>query len=682
MEIQPSEGPPEAALSLLLLLVGAAFAGAAEPDSAARPLSPHAVMRNVGLGDVTWTHGFWAKEFERCRRDMLPAMEQIMVGTEPSQFLHNFRIAAGLEEGRHRGAAWNDGELYKWLEAAAAVHAVTKDRDLDRRMDEIIRVLARAQRADGYLHTPVLIKQRQGNPDARPFQDRLNFEMYNFGHLLTAACVHHRATGKRNLLDVAVKAADYLDAVFRHPTPELARHAVCPSHYMGMVDLYRTTRDAKYLRLAETFVNLRDLAEGGTDDNQDRIPFRKQTEAVGHAVRANYLYAGVADLYTETGDRTLLEPLLKIWENVVFQKMYVTGACGALYDGASPDGVRDQKQIARTHQAYGRNYQLPNLTAHNETCASIGNLLWNWRMLEITGEARYADVLERVLHNAILAGVGLDGRSFFYTNPLQRLDRMPTELRWSRTRQPFLSSFCCPPNVVRTLAEAGTYAYSRSEDAVWVHLYGGSVLDTSLREGERFCLQQETDYPWDGRVRLKVDACPARPVTLRLRIPGWAKGAALSVNGSAEQPSPEPGRYVALKRTWSVGDVVELILPLRPRLIEAHPLVEETRNQVAVQRGPLVYCLESCDLAKGVSITDVVLPRGIELRARHEAGLLGGVTVLEGEAETRMEPAWGKELYREWTPAPRRPVALKLIPYHVWGNRGPSEMTVWMPLGR
>ena len=280
----------------------------------------------VGIAEARWTTGFWADWFETCRTATVPAMGRLMAGTELSQFLHNFRIAAGQAEGKHRGPPWNDGDFYKWLEAAAAVYAVTRDPALDRQLDDAIAVIAKAQRADGYLHTPVLIAHRNGDAAATPFRDRLNFEMYNFGHLFTVACVHHRATGKRSLLDVAVKAADFLCRAFEDPTPELARNAVCPSHYMGTVELYRTTGDRKYLRLVAKFLDLRDVAAGGTDDNQDRVPFRKQTEAVGHAVRANYLYAGAADVYTETGNETLFAPLRPIWASAVGRKMYVTGA--------------------------------------------------------------------------------------------------------------------------------------------------------------------------------------------------------------------------------------------------------------------------------------------------------------------------------------------------------------------
>jgi DUF1680 family protein len=682
-------------LSVLALLASAAWLAGGNSARPADPrpartdrgltdtsASPHVAVRSIGLGEARWTGGLWQARFDACRAGTVPHLWRIISGTERSQFLHNFRVAAGLAEGRHRGAAFNDGETYKWLEAAAAIHAATGDPALLAHMDEAIRVIAAAQRADGYLFTPVLIRQRQGDPDARPLQNRLSFEVYNLGHLMTAACVHHRATGRDDLLAVARKAADFLDRAFAEPTPELARNAVCPSHYMGTVELYRTTRDRRYLDLAGRLLDMREMVRDGTDDNQDRVPFRRQTRAAGHAVRANYLYAGAADLYAETGDQTLLRPLESIWENVVNEKMYVTGACGALYDGASPEGSRDQSQIARVHQAYGRDYQLPNSTAHNETCAGVGNALWNWRMLHLTGEAKYADVLELVLYNAALAGVSLDGTAFFYTNTLRQLDRMPAELRWSRTRQPYISSFCCPPNLARTIAEAANYAYGKSDRAVWVHLYGAGELSTDLNGGPRVRLTQATDYPWDGRVRITVGVDRPATFAVRLRIPGWARGAAVAVNGAPDAGPVAPGTYHELRREWAAGDVIELTLPLRPHLIEANPLVEEARNQVAVKRGPLVYCLESTDLPAGVTVQDVVIPTGIELRPRYAADLLGGVTVLEGAARAAPAPAWPRALYREFTPAAAKPVPIRLIPYYAWGNRGRSEMSVWLPLDR
>ena len=643
-------------------------------------MSRFAKVRSVGLAESCWTEGFWADRFATCRTSMVPVMGDLMAGTERTQFLENFRVAAGLAEGRHRGPAWNDGDFYKWLEAAAAVFAIDRDPDLDRRMDEAIRIIGLAQRPDGYIHTPVLIAGRRGDPGARPLADRLDFEAYNLGHLLTAGCVHRRATGKDSLLRIAIKAADYLDAVFRDPTPELARNAVCPAHYMGVVELFRETGDPKYRDLARKLIDIRALVEDGTDDNQDRIPFRDQRVAAGHAVRANYLYAGVADVVLETGDPTLLAPLRSIWSDVVRRKLFVTGACGALFDGASPDGSKDQGTITRVHQAYGRDYQLPQSTAHNETCAAIGNVLWNARMLRLEGEAKYADVLELSLLNATLAGISIDGTRFFYTNTLRQLDPMPTPLRWSRERQPFISCFCCPPNAVRTIAEAASHAYGVSEDdAAWVHLYGGSTLDTEVGGG-RFRLRQETDYPWDGRVRIAIEAAPDRPIAVRLRVPGWARGARLSLNGSADRRDLETCSYAELRRTWSIGDVVELDLPMPAQLIEANPLVEEARNQVAVRRGPVVYCLESIDLDGMAKVQEVAIPREIALTHRFDPGLLGGVAVLEGRAEVRVEAVWSEALYRELSDAASRPIPIRLIPYFAWGNRGPSEMTVWMPL--
>jgi DUF1680 family protein len=336
-------------ISFVLLLVTAAG-----PVTAQRPAppagrgltdtsaSPHVKLRSVGLGESRWTRGFWADRFTTCARESLPHLWWYLAGAEHGHSYRNFLIAAGKSEGRHRGPAFSDGDIYRWLEAAAALYAVTRDRELDRLMDQVITTVRQAQRADGYLHTPTLIRRRNGDPDATPFESPLGFETYNLGHLLTAACVHQRATGKTTLLVVARKAADFLDAAFKEPTQRLARFAVCPSHYMGMVELYRTTREPRYLALASKLLAMRDLVPDGTDDNQDRIPFRKQTQAVGHAVRANYLYAGAADLYAETGDRTLLPPLLAVWDDLVSTKLYVTGGCGALYDGASPNGAKNQ----------------------------------------------------------------------------------------------------------------------------------------------------------------------------------------------------------------------------------------------------------------------------------------------------------------------------------------------------
>jgi DUF1680 family protein len=505
--------------------------------------------------------------------------------------------------------------------------------------------------------------------------------MYNLGHLFTTACVHYRATGRTNLLVIAIKAADFLDRSFSNATPESARSPVCPSHYMGLVDLYHTTGELRYLALTKKLFALRSEVKDGGDDNQDRIPFDNQTTAVGHAVRANYLYASAADLFMETGDKTFWKPLEPIWTNVVEEKMYITGGCGALYDGASPDAAKDQRNITKVHQSYGRNYELPNTTAHNETCANIGNAMWNWRMFLATSEARFMDVVELELYNSVLSGVGLDGTNFFYTNPLRVTDPLPTELRWSRTRVPFVSSFCCPPNLVRTIAESADYAYAKSGDAIWINLYGGSALETKLADGHTVKLAQETEYPWNGRVRIRIAETGTHEFALKLRIPGWAKSASVRINGRPADTPATAGIYFEIRRAWQPGDFVDLDLPMPAQLMAANPLVEETLNQVAVKRGPIVYCLESPDLPHGTRVLDVSVPPNVELTARYDQRLLGGIVVIEGKALSHPNENWNGQLYREFHANGTQPVNLRLIPYFAWANRGHSEMTVWMPGG-
>lgn len=660
--------------SLLALSLTASLAVAATP-----PPRPFATAQPLPLASVRWTSGFWFDRFELCRTNMLPSMGRLMEGTNYTQFLRNFEIAAGLTEGRYRGAPFNDGELYKLMQAASAVYAVAPSDYFRRNLDRAIEIIAQAQREDGYIHTPTLVKLRNGDTNAVPFQDRNNFEMYNLGHLFTAACIHHQATGETNFLAVAIKAADFLCRAFADTTPEAARSSVCPSHYMGIIDLYRETGDPRYLELAKKFFSLRSEIKDGGDDNQDRIPFEQQANAMGHAVRANYLYAGATDLFMETGDTNLWHPLEPIWHNLTEQKMYITGGCGALYDGASPYGAKDQKHITRTHQAYGHDYELPNTTAHNETCANIGNAMWNWRMFLATGEARFMDVAELALYNSVLSGMSLDGTNFFYVNPLRTTDPLPVELRWQHWRVPYVSSFCCPPNLVRTIAGSAQFAYAKSAGTIWVNLYGASDLDTELPSGT-VKLTQETEYPWNGRIRIKIKAAPETEFTLKLRIPGWARTASVRINHRPPDKAAKLSSYHELRRVWKSGDIVDLDLPMDAELIEANPLVEETLGQVAVKRGPVVYCLESVDLPKGVKPLDVSISPDTKFSARYDRRLLDGVVVLEGQALARPSASWNGRLYRELQPTKSTAIKLRLIPYCVWANRGPSEMSVWLPL--
>ncbi|MBN2593420.1 MAG: glycoside hydrolase family 127 protein, partial [Sedimentisphaerales bacterium] len=642
--------------------------------------SPYVKFRSIDIDSVQWTDGFWADRLKWCHEIVIPNMWRLLQDPNVSHAYDNFLVAAGLKEGRHKGPKWHDGDFYKWLEAASFVYAVTRNEELNRQMDRIIDVIGKAQREDGYIHTPVIISEQQQLSQTGEFKNRLDFETYNMGHLMTCACIHYRSTGKDSLLNIAKKAADFLYKTYKESPRNLANNAICPSHYMGVTELYRTVDDPRYLELAKGLIEIRDLVEDGTDHNQDRIPFRQQNQAVGHAVRANYLYAGVADVYAETGDKSLLNALEKIWQDVAYRKMYVTGATGALYDGASPDGSKSHSSIQLVHQAYGRAYQLPNITAYNESCAAVGFALWNWRMLAITAQARFADLLELSLYNSILGSISLDGRKFFYTNPLRRVDELPFELRWSRRREPYISCFCCPPNIVRTLAEVSAYAYSMSDEGIWINLYGSNVLNTHLADGSALRLRQKTDYPWDGTINITLEDTPEKKFSFFLRIPGWAKNAIVTINDEIAGKNLQSSQYYEIQRIWSAKDRIKLVLPMPAQLIEAHPLVEEARYQTAIRRGTIVYCLESTDLPEDVSISDVSIPSDIVLHSRYDRELLGGIVALNGKARIHPAGNWDNTLYRPMDRGKNRDVDLRLIPYYAWDNRGDSEMTVWMPL--
>ncbi|MDB4919576.1 MAG: ATP-binding protein [Mucilaginibacter sp.] len=646
--------------------------------------SPFAKLSSVNMDEVIWTKGFWADRFKVCRDSMLPNLWKIYTDPTMGHATQNFEIAAGLDTGTHVGPPFQDGDFYKLFEGVAAMYAVTRDQKLDALMDKTIALFAKAQRPDGYIHTPTLIDERYHPNSSKAFGDRLNFETYNLGHLMTAACVHYRATGKRSFLNIAIKATDYLYRFYKTASPELARNAICPSHYMGVVEMYRTTHDPKYLELAKNLIDIRGLMKDGTDDNQDRIPFRQQTQAVGHAVRANYLYAGAADVYAETGDPTLMHTLNLVWDDVVNRKMYVTGGCGALYDGASPDGtsylLKDVKEI---HQAYGRDYQLPNLTAHNETCASVGNVLWNWRMLQLTGDAKFADIMELTLYNGMLSGISLNGKNFFYANPLSVADDLPFQQRWSKDRVSYIAySDCCPPNVIRTIAEVGDYAYSIGDKGVWVNLYGGNNLSTNLKDGSKIKLSQQTDYPWNGKISIRINEAPSKPFSVLLRIPGWCTtGAQVTVNGKPVHICLIPGEYAELNRKWHISDKIELWLPMPVKMVEANPLVEEARNQVAVKCGPIVYCMESAGVPKGtklfnlsLSVKGILTPQKIVIDNSDLVALTGKASLEDTN--------WKDKLYHEVSAKAPRSVNIQLIPYFAWDNRGKGEMETWIPFSR
>ncbi|MBN8686502.1 MAG: glycoside hydrolase family 127 protein [Chitinophagales bacterium] len=659
---------------ILLLLVVTGFTQQGLVNTQA---SPKANLTSVGMSDVQWTKGFWAERFTVCRDAMLPQLWKTYTSKEICYSFQNFRVAAGLDTGRFRGPSFHDGDFYKTLEAVAAMYAKTKSPELDKMMDEAIDVIGKAQKADGYIYTRNIIEQKKSGKE-KMFDDQLSFEAYNFGHLMTAACVHHRATGKNSLLTIAKKAADFLIGFYAAATPEQARNAICPSHYMGLTELYRTTGEKKYLDLVIHLINIRGTVEG-TDDNSDRAPFRKMMKVAGHAVRANYLFAGVADVYAETGDDSLLATLDRMWDNVVNTKMYITGGCGALYDGVSVDGTAYKPDtVQKVHQSYGRDFQLPNHTAHNETCANIGNVLWNWRMFLLTGDSKYADIVELALYNSVLSGVSMDGSSYFYTNPLAASATFPYHMRWEGGRVPYISkSNCCPPNVVRTIAEVNDYLYSLGRDGLYFNLYGGNTLITELHNGEKITLEQTTDYPWEGKINIDIKEAPSVATGLHFRVPGWCGFFRIAVNGRIQTDEKLRNGYLTVERTWKKGDRIEIYMDMPVTMIESNPLVEETRGQVAVKRGPLVYCIESTDLPQ-YNVADVRMISTARFKTEEMEIAGGRVTALVGRTYLRHEEEWTNKLYKEVNKKYKL-ATIKLIPYYAWANRGRTDMRVWLP---
>jgi DUF1680 family protein len=640
--------------------------------------SPHVKLRSINIGDCEWTSGFWADKFKLCEDVMVPHMGEILKG-DVGHAYNNFKIAAGLKEGKHQGMRWHDGDFYKWMEAAMYVYAVNRDSEILKELDEIIEVIGKAQEKDGYLSTQITLT------DAERWSNRQYHELYNSGHLLTSACIHHRVSGQRNFLEIAIKHADYLYRTFRTQPKELARFGFNQTQIMGLVELYRTTRNKEYLHLAEIFINMRGRARVDPVDStvyykmvgdmvQERTALRKETEAVGHAVLALYFYAGAADVYAETGEKAVIDALDRLWDNVVHKKMYVTGACGQAHHGSS-------SRVDFVHEAFIDEYMMPNLTAYNETCANICNAMFSHRMLGIHGDSKYADIIELVMYNSALSGISVDGKLYLYSNPLRVLhgardySKLVTE---TPDRRPYLDCFCCPPNLVRTIAKVSGWAYSLSEEGVAVNLYGGNRLDTHLADGSAIRLNQETQYPWKGSVAVTVEACKEDPFEILLRIPSWAEEATVLVNGKNAEVDALPGSYARIHRTWKPGDVVTLDMPMNIRLLEGHPRIEEVRNQVAIKRGPVVYCVETPDLPEGTSILDVYLPERSKLEAQHRPDLLGGMTTIEGEVLLRTDKKDG--MYRALGRPNWRQARVQFVPYFAWSNRGTSEMTVWLPI--
>jgi DUF1680 family protein len=613
--------------------------------------------------------------------------------------------------GEYKGERYNDTDVYKTIEGASYSLMVHPDPELERYLDGVIAKIAAAQEPDGYLYTPRTASPNKLQPGIgaeRWAELAISHELYNAGHLYEAAAAHFLATGKRSLLDVALKNADLVARTFG---PEPGKRRGFPGHQeieLALVKLYRLTGNAAYLDLAKYFldqrgrgVTLKQYPPGNrfaiyndAPQIQAHKPVLEQDEAVGHAVRLTYMASGMADIAALTGDGAYLDAVRRLWENVVGKKMYLTGGIGSRHD----------------RERFGEDYELPNLTGYLETCASIGMAFWNHRMFLLTGESAYLDVMERVMYNGVLSGVSLDGTLFFYPNPLES-DGKYRFNKGRAGRAPWFGVACCPGNVSRFLPSVPGYVYATRGDVLYVNLFIAGAAKTDLG-GKAVAIKQETRYPWDGTVGITVDPERKAEFALHIRVPGWAQNRpvptdlygfagngeakiSLRVNGKVVDVDMDKG-FARIRRVWKRGDRVEVLFPMDARRVVAHPSVKDDAGFVAVERGPLVYCAEGPD--NGGRALNIVLPDGARLRPVEKPDLLDGVVVLAGEAlaadpsaVSRLRDAEGKDAAaddeEEAPPASRRRLApgaslkphpLVLIPYYAWAHHGDGEMAVWL----
>ena len=645
--------------------------------------SPHAQLRPLPFDAVQWTDGFWSDRFKQVCEVSLGESWRLLADPAAGHVLDNFRFAARPGSGTYTGTPWQDEWLYKWIEAAACVWRTTRDPEIERRMSEGIALIAAAQQPDGYLSTMPLVTRQPR------FQDAQDHEIYNMGHLLTAGVIHYRMTGQDTLLAVAKRTADFLCTNLGVTVKPYMAHN--PSAIMGLVELYRLTGEKKYLQCAQLIVDRRgenpkkqsmsNYKPGfeGSDIIQDRVPLRKSSEIVGHNVFFTYLYTGASDLLAESGEDELESAINRLWTDMTQRKMFVHGGVSAI-----PQGLSNNTHV---NEAAGAPYQLPNATCYNETCGQIGVLMWGYRMLANHPDAHFADIMEREMFNGFLPCIGLEGKSWFYRNVIRRYDenyqpKGGTDMAMRGT--PGRKQICCPSNLLRTLAQLSAYFYSLDDAGLWVHHYGGNKLNCRLASGEDFAFEQVTDYPWSGEVKFVIRQAPAKSVSLRLRVPGWADKAAFAINGKPVSDAKTERGYVTIAQTWKTGDAITLLLPMEPTLMAADPRVEETRHQVAMMRGPVLYCVESPDLPPGVDVPSVLVPSTSTFKpvvgmAGVKAPLADKTVLLRGPALHRPEPRM-PPLYRPLSKESLQPFELTLIPYYAWANRGRSAMSVWLPV--
>ncbi|MDQ1651878.1 MAG: uncharacterized protein QOI35_1078 [Cryptosporangiaceae bacterium] len=619
-------------------------------------------LRPVPLGAVTITGGLWQARLQVNGEAAVPFGRERL---ESAGNLENLRIAAGTKKGEARGPVFMDSDVYKWLEAAAWEYARQPSRDLLDAQRDITAIVAAAQEPDGYLDSVVQI--REGGERYRDLV--MSHEHYCAGHLFQAAVAQVRCTGERGLLDVAVRLADHLVATFGDGRrPELDGH---PEVEMGLVELHRETGNRDYLELARYFVDARGrgtLTGHGFEPAYycDRVPIRDQVTVEGHAVRAVYLAAGAADVAIERHDAGLLQALQRQHAAMDAAKTYLTGGLGSRWEGES----------------FGDPFELPPDRAYAETCAAVGGMQWAWRMLLATGDPAYADAAERKLLNGFLAGVSLSGAEFFYVNPLQlRSGASPDENRSpAHGRRGWFDVACCPPNIMRTLASLPGYLATTDAGGLQLHQYAPSSITAAVGGGQAR-ISIETDYPWEGLVRIRTEQAPTAEWALSMRVPGWADGAHLRVDGE-DRPVPA-GSYASVRRSWRAGDTVELSLPMTVRFVEADDRIDAVRGCVAIERGPLVYAVEQAGQANGAMVDDLCVDPAGPATAEHRPDLLTGVTVVTAQGRARKRVSRGRPYPRAGDAAGRdgENVQITAIPYFAWGNRGIGPMRVWLPRG-
>jgi DUF1680 family protein len=639
----------------------------------AQPTGRDYPVKPVPFTSVHVTDGFWAPRIEINRKVTIPfAFQKDEETGRVDNFIRAAKALRGepFENHKYPPYPFDDTDVYKVIEGASYTLSAYPDPKLEAYVDDLIAKIGAAQEKDGYLYTARTIDPANPHPWSgrqRWMLEGVNsHELYDLGHLYEAAVAHYQATGKRTLLDIALRTADLLDRTFG-----AGKQPIWPGHQiveMGLAKLYRVTGDPRYLNLAKFMLDARgpDSSEKGAGNPyvlaQKKVVDQTEAPAGAHAVRATYMYSGMADVAALTGDTAYVTALDKIWDNVASKKLYITGGIGAKARG----------------EAFGDNYELPNMTAYNETCAAVGNDFWNHRLFLLHADAKYIDVMERTLYNGLISGVSLDGKTFFYPNPL--------ESNGQHARSPWFGVACCPGNITRFMASVPGYVYAQRGDAIWVNLYVGSTAEIKLDDGRTVKMSQETRYPWDGVVKVTVNPDEAAQLTVNVRIPGWARNdpvptdlyrfadkssaaAHLEVNGKSVPIKLDKG-YVSLSRIWKRGDVIALDLPMPARRVVANDQVGADHGRVALQRGPIVYAAEWPDNPKG-QVRNLMLPDREPLAAAFKPGLLNGVTVITSHAVAFAFDAQGKITKAEQP--------LTAIPYYAWANRGRGQMLVWIP---